>query len=164
MDQNNCPTGLLLAVAIALHNLEEMLWLPRWSRNHHQIAWFSVEPGQFRFAAGVLTMIVLLLFGWAKIGGPGSVGHYLLAAYGLGQSLNILLPHAAASWLTKSYMPGLATGVLIVLPVCLCFAYLSVDRGCLLPDRLLLASVILVPTLVLVIPLLFRLSGRVPPG
>jgi len=48
----------LFAAAVTLHNLEEVVWLPRWS--HTAGKWhYPVGSFEFRFAVISLTMLVI---------------------------------------------------------------------------------------------------------
>ncbi|MFH1985782.1 MAG: HXXEE domain-containing protein [Pseudomonadota bacterium] len=72
----------LFALAVTLHNLEEALLLPTWSRSagrwHH-----PVGAREFRFAVAVLTVFAYVTVYLAAVGGKESVGAYLLAGYAL---------------------------------------------------------------------------------
>jgi hypothetical protein len=103
-------------VSIALHNAEEAIWLPAWSQERSGRMHRPVNPWSFRFAVSVLTMIAFLVAVWAHIGAKGSLGYNLLAIYALGQALNVFIPHVIASVATRTYAPGLLTGLLFVLP------------------------------------------------
>lgn len=148
----------LVALAIALHNLEEIAWLPGWMERHDSFIQWEVEAGHFRYIAGLLTVVPFLLAGWLELLGVGSIAHYGLAAYAIGQSLNILMPHMAASLATGSYMPGLGSGLLLVIPMTLAFVWPSIKLGQLRPIPLMLSSLILIPLVLLALPRLFRLA------
>jgi len=142
--------------AIALHNVEEALWLPAWSNSlagrwHRPIGVFA-----FRFALVILTAVAIAIAIFAQLGGHRSLGFYLLAAYAFGQSINILVPHLAAAIATRTYAPGLATGLFFVLPasgVFLVNAFSSQDFDL---RRFLIVSVFFIPLMVLCIPMLLR--------
>ena len=105
----------LFPVAFTIHNMEEALWLPKWSqtagRFHKPVGAF-----EFRFAVLVLTLgaivITLFFYGWGK----RSVPSYLFFAFNFGMLVNIFVPHLAATIALRKYCPGLLTGVLLLLP------------------------------------------------
>ena len=137
--------------AIALHNLEEALWLPAWSeaRTGRPIGEFA-----FRFAVVILTAVSIAIAIFAQLGGHSSLGFYLLAACALGQSINIFVPHLAATIATRTYAPGLASGLIFVLPASGVFLinFFSIpDFGL---RRFLIVSAIFIPLMVLSIPVL----------
>jgi hypothetical protein len=106
----------LFPIAITLHNLEEAIWLPAWSNKAGK--WHRpVAPSSFRFAVAVLTALAFIVTIWSAISGPERVGTYLLTGYALGMLLNVLLPHLIATIALRSYMPGLATAILLNLPI-----------------------------------------------
>jgi hypothetical protein len=149
----------LVPGAIALHNLEEALWLPAWShlragRWHRPISEFP-----FRLAVVILTAAAVVIAVFAQMGGQGRLGFYLLAACALGQGLNVFLPHAAATILTRSYAPGLATGVFFVLPASIAFLTNAFSSPGFDLCRFFIVSAVFIPLVLVSIPVLFR-AGR----
>ena len=148
----------MVPVAIALHNLEETLWLPAWS-NSRTDRWHSATRAfPFRFAVTILTMAAVTIACYAQQGGSSGLGFYILAAYALGQSMNIFMPHLIGTIATRTYMPGLATGIAFVLPasgVFLVNAFSSPDFD---PRRFFIVSLVFIPLMLLSIPLLFRIG------
>jgi len=102
-------------VAVTIHNLEEALYLPKWSRAagrfHH-----PVGATEFRFAVIILTALAAACAIAASA--RSVVGLYLLCGFALAMALNVFVPHVAATIVLRRYMPGTATGLLVVLPVC----------------------------------------------
>lgn len=94
----------LFPLAVTLHNLEECLWLPDWSR--HTPWWPQVDAAEFRFALVVLTLLAYLTAFWGLSRGPGSVGAYLHAGYMLAMLLNAFVPHLVVTLVTRRPMPG----------------------------------------------------------
>ena len=158
---NDCLLIWLLPIAITLHNLEEAIWLPGWSRERAGRWHQSVGPQSFRIAVSVLTLIAFLLAVWTHIRGSGSLGHYLLLAYALGQGLNVFVPHVFATIATRTYMPGLLSGILFVLPAANVLLFRAFVVGHLEIGRFLIVAVIFIPIMLLSIPILFRIGGTV---
>jgi len=149
----------LIPIAIALHNLEEALWLPAWSHSragrwHHTVGEFP-----FRFAVFILTAVAIIIAIWARLGGQNGLGFYLLGACALGQGLNVFLPHAAATIFTRSYAPGLGSGLFLVLPASIAFLTNAFSRPGFDLWRFFIVSAIFIPAIVLSIPGLFK-AGR----
>jgi hypothetical protein len=145
-------------VAIAFHNLEEAIWLPRWS-NERAGRWHpSVGPWPFRFAVVILTAIAFLVAAMAQFGGSGSLGHYLLGSYALGQAINVFLPHAVATIATRTYAPGLLTGIVFVLPTAFIFLTHSFTEDHLQTTRFLIVAAVFILLLLFSIPVLFQLG------
>jgi hypothetical protein len=144
----------MVPTAIALHNVEEALWLPAWSRTIAGRWHRPVSASAFRFAVIILTTLAVAIAILAQLGGYGSLGYYLLASYALGQSINIIVPHFVATIATRTYAPGLASGIFFVLPASAVFlidVFLSPDFNL---RRFLIVSVVFIPLVVLSIPVL----------
>lgn len=148
-------------LAVAVHNLEEAIWLPHWSERIAGRWHRRVGTVPFRFAVAVLTVLVFAIAAWAQAAGPGSLGHYLLAACAIGQALNVVFPHAVATVATRTYAPGLLTGLCLVLPAAIGLVAHSLSEGQLLPGRLGVVSVGFLIPVVAAIPLLFRIGAFV---
>jgi uncharacterized protein with HXXEE motif len=104
-------------LAIAMHNLEEAVWLPAWSQRSGR--WHpTVGAAEFRFAVIVLTAAGAAVALAASIGGKGSLGAYLLSGYALAMLLNVVFPHVLVTLAMRTYAPGTLTALLLNAPVC----------------------------------------------
>lgn len=148
-----------LPIAITLHNIEEALWLPRWSTENAGRWHRPVGEFEFRFAVTIFTLLAYLIAGLTQRFGAGSFWHYLLVSYAIGQGLNIFIPHLAATIALRSYAPGLLSGVLFVLPSATLLIYRAFSAGQLQPAKLMIIALIFIPVMLCCIPLLFRLGG-----
>ena len=118
----------LFPLAIAIHNAEEAIWLPSWSKKAGR--WHApVAPGVFCFAVVILTALAFVLTGLSFVSGRETVWTYLVFGYMAAMLANVLIPHIAASIATRSYMPGLATGVALNLPVFSLLIVLAFRQG-----------------------------------
>ena len=118
----------LFPVVAALHNGEEAIWLPRWSQ--HAVPWYPpIEPGVFRFAALVLTLLAIVFTYLSFRAGKQSIGAYLTFGYMVATLGNVLVPHVGLSVAFHTYMPGLATAVLLNLPVLTFLVRLALKDG-----------------------------------
>ena len=107
----------LFVLAVAVHNLEEAVWLPAWSQ--HAGRWhYPVGAPEFRFAVVVLTAAAVGAALLAHAGGKGSIGAYLISGYALAMLLNVVFPHVLASLILRKYVPGTLTALLLNLPAC----------------------------------------------
>ncbi len=105
----------LLAVAETLHNVEEAIWFPDWSRTAG--AWHPpVGPFEFRFADAVVTLLIyaVLYYFWKR---GTAVSRCLLGGVLVVILFNVFVPHLAATIATARYAPGVVTGVLLNVPV-----------------------------------------------
>ena len=107
------PIKLLFLLGFTLHNLEESVWLPEWSK-HAKTFHEPVERNQFIFAVIIITMIGY----WVTIADilynePGNIPNYLYLGFIGMMGLNSIFPHFIATLLLKKYAPGLITGILL---------------------------------------------------
>ncbi len=104
----------ILAIAETLHNIEEAIWLPEWSRTAG--AWHApVSAFEFRFAAAMFTLLVYaVLYYFYKRGTAAS--RYLVGGVLVVILFNVFVPHLAATIVRGRYAPGVGTGVLLNTP------------------------------------------------
>lgn len=151
---------ILFVAAISLHNLEEAIWLPRWSRQAGR--WHApVMECEFRFAVIVLTLLAAASAALALMQGPQSLGAYILSGYALAMGLNVFIPHVSATIIMRRYMPGTATAVLLNLPVCAALIGAAVREGQIDLDRFLWIGPLVVVGIVALIPVLFGTGRRI---
>jgi hypothetical protein len=151
--------GWLFALGVTLHNVEEAIFLPKWSAQAGR--WHSpVQPAVFRFAVAVLSIAALLAAWLAAVGGPGSFGAYFIAGYALAMGLNVLAPHLAATLALRKYAPGTATGLLFNLPLGGWLLYRALMEGYVDPGVFLYSGPLTVLCILASIPLLFALGRK----
>ncbi|MGA2985065.1 MAG: HXXEE domain-containing protein [Terriglobia bacterium] len=153
----------LFPVAIALHNLEEAIWLPAWS--NHAGKWHRpVSPSAFRFAVAVFTAVTFLVTIWSAKAGPESVGSYLLAGFALAMLLNVLILHLLATVVMRRYMPGLGTAIALNLPITVMLLRSAFAEGYVRFPTFAYYGLFVCVALVASIPVLFaigeKLTGR----
>jgi Protein of unknown function with HXXEE motif len=155
------PTWALattFVIAVVLHNSEEAAFLPAWSA--HAGRWHpKVEPAEFRFAVGVLTVLLAGLAVLAFGAGPRSAVAYVFFGYVFAMAANAVVPHALASVVLGKYMPGTATGVLLNLPLGAALLVRAVSEGWVGITGMVVAGPVVAIALVVAIPGLFK-AGR----
>ncbi|MBK8456944.1 MAG: HXXEE domain-containing protein [Phyllobacteriaceae bacterium] len=145
--------------ATTLHNLEEAIWLPAWSRRAGR--WHApVGAAEFRFAVLALTLTAALVAGLAQFQGPESIGVYLLAGYALAMLLNVLVPHLGATIAMRRYMPGTATALLFNLPAAAFVVSTAFREGWISTPTFYWAGPAVVLAIMASIPALFSLGRR----
>ena len=105
----------LFPIALALHNSEEALWLPGWMQRRGG-RFSAIDPRVFRWATTVLSLLACLLAWLSWKTGPQTFWTDLLVGAAIVALCNVFVPHVALSLLTKEWMPGTATGVVVCLP------------------------------------------------
>lgn len=149
----------LFPIAVTLHNLEEAIWFPAWSKaasGWHQ----PVEVSEFWFAVTILTALAYLVTGLSIRLGRNSWATYLLVGYAFAMLLNVLIPHVLATVLLHQYMPGLATALLFNLPIMSSILYLAIRDGFVTWKKSLFVSLGITVVLLASLPALFT-AGRI---
>jgi hypothetical protein len=150
----------LFAISITVHNLEEAIWLPKWSmsagRWHH-----PVEPAVFRFAVLTLTIFAYISTILAAVGEKQSLGAYLVAGYALAMLLNVIFPHLIATIALKKYAPGLTTALFFNLPITLGLLYHATIEGYIDLNKFYYIGPVVTIGILGSIPVLFAIGKRV---
>lgn len=148
----------LFAVAITLHNLEEGIWLPAWSRTAGR--WRQrTSAGVFRFAVIVLTLLAYIVAYIATSSGKNSIGAYLITGYALAMLLNVLLPHVLATLSLRRYAPGTATALLLNLPITVLLIRAALQEGYVHMAQFVWTGPLVALALLLSIPALFAVGA-----
>lgn len=156
--------GWLFTLAVLAHNLEEALHLPAWSLRAGRVA-VPVRPRVFRWAVAWLSLGFVAATAAASVSAPASLGAYLMAGYVLAMVLNVFVPHLAASALTRSYMPGTGTALLLNLPLGLLYLHRAVASQSITLPTFYWAGPLVVLGIAGVLPALFALGRkRYPAG
>lgn len=147
----------LFPVVVTLHNAEEAIWFPDWSRRAAR--WYpAVSPGVFRFAAAVLTVLAYVMTWMGARSGKQAVWTYLAFGYIVAMLINALIPHLAVTVATRSYMPGVATAVVLNLPALSLLAVLALRQGYVTGWRAAAYALAVPIALLFSIPALFKLG------
>jgi hypothetical protein len=147
----------LFPLVATLHNAEEALWFPSWSKRAGR--WHDpIAPGVFRFAVAVLTVLAFAVTCLSAFSGKQTVWTYLVFGYMTAMLANVLIPHIAVTVAMRSYMPGVATGVALNLPVLSLLVALALRQGYVSGWKAAAYSVLVAGFLLLSIPVLFKLG------
>jgi hypothetical protein len=108
---------LLFLLGFSLHNLEEALWLPEWSK-HAQKYHKEVSANKFCFAVIIITALgYLLTFQYFLFSANSGLSRYIYLGFIAMMVLNVLFPHLIATIILKRYAPGTITGLLLNAPI-----------------------------------------------
>src|SRR5688572_4600308 len=102
--------------AAVLHNVEEAWQLPAFVASHPGV-YPSLPAGVFELGAAVLALGFVVATALAMRRGARDVAVCVFSGYVVAMVLNAFLPHLAATLWLRAYTPGVATGVLLVLPL-----------------------------------------------
>jgi hypothetical protein len=114
----------LLPVAIAVHHLEEAVWLPRYVPSVMaslpvglQDAVGPLSARDVRLALGLATAIPLGVSVWAASAPVSRAARWLLVAFWAALLLNVAWHVSAALFFLPGYAPGVVTAVAVNLPL-----------------------------------------------
>jgi drug/metabolite transporter (DMT)-like permease len=150
---------LIFPLAITLHNIEEALWLPQWSRfakRYHK----PVDRNEFYFALICVTLMAYLVSFLLLFFGEIDILRYAYFGFVGAMILNVLFPHLIATIVLKRYTPGVITGILMNVP---CFSLLiayGIKEEIIAPYEVIISTVIVGGLLLVSLPLLFKLGKR----
>lgn len=114
---------LLFLLGFSLHNIEEALWLPAWSKNAKKFHKEVSEKG-FRFAVIAVTVLGYLITFQYFIFSPLSfLSKVIYSGFVLMMVLNAVFPHLLATIILRSYAPGTMTALLLNVPIGLYILY-----------------------------------------
>jgi len=144
--------ALLLALAVTVHNLEEMIWLPAFKPRLAP----KVSARAFRFAASAIAVVFWLV----AIAVPYvPLAEAAMAGFAVAMMFNAVVPHLTLTAWLRRYHPGTATAWLIIVPAGL-FMLASSGGAARLSDRdFLLGAVAGFAGLAISLPILL-LVGR----
>ena len=108
---------LLFLISFTLHNIEEALWLPRWSKHAGKFH-PPVKNNEFHFALMVVTVAgYLITFLFILYGNTSEIIRYAYFGLILMMCMNAFFPHLIASIAFRKYAPGAITGLFLNLPI-----------------------------------------------
>lgn len=107
----------LFPFALTLHNLEELLFLPQWTRQNS--APLTLSTPSFTSTIFLITLLAYLLWGLLFFKRFRHKAEQLLMGYVGAMFLNIFFPHLLGSLLYGEILPGTATALLCILPTSL---------------------------------------------
>ena len=148
---------LFFPIAITLHNLEEAIWLPAWTKHAKQFH-KPVEANVFYFAV-IFVTILAYLSTFLAVAFPSSwfwkyVFHGFLGA----MILNIIFPHLASTIILRKYSPGLVTGLFLLIPINSIILYQSVTLGQIKLADLIFSILVVSIALLSLLPLFFKIG------
>jgi hypothetical protein len=148
---------LFFPIAISLHNLEEALWLPEWSKQAKRFQ-KPVGANEFRFAVIIITLLAYLATFVALVSPAIWLAREIFFGFLGAMILNAFIPHLAATLALRRYAPGLVTGLLLLVPVNTTIIVTAMKSGQLMWPELLLSTAFVAGALLALIPVLFRLG------
>ncbi|MCC5467340.1 HXXEE domain-containing protein [Pelosinus baikalensis] len=150
---------LLFLLSFTLHNIEEGIWLPRWSQYvgpYHP----QVSNREFHFALLTITSVgYLLTFMSLQFGQSIETIQCIYLGFIVMMCLNSVFPHLLATIVLKKYAPGTLTGLLLNLPIGTTIIMKNIEAG--VPRHSILIAGIIVSVLTSIsLRLLFKMGSK----
>jgi len=146
--------NILFVFAFVIHNIEEAVWLPSWSK-HAKKFHKDVDFNEFVFAVLIITILGVLLTFLNSIY-DNKIMHSLYLGYVGMMVLNAIFPHLVATIALKRYAPGLITAIALNVPIGSYILYESMKE---LEFINIITSTVLISVIIVVsLPVLFRIS------
>ncbi len=128
--------SLAAFAVLAAHNAEEAITGPRWVEAHAALLRDYFAPGMlavwsagpFRTSLAMLTAILLVVALLAAAAPPRGAAVYGLLGVVAVFAANAVVPHLVGAIVLRSYVPGLVTAVVLVLPLAV-WLYASSTRS-----------------------------------
>lgn len=151
---------VFFCLAITLHNLEEALWLPKWSQQSSRFQ-KPVSAGEFHFAVFVITILAYLsAFSYLYLP-ESNTAKWLFIGFLGSMIINAVFPHLIATVLMKKYAPGLLTGVLLNIPINSIIIYQMFSENLIIWKELMISTIVVGFILLTLIPVLFKVGSKV---
>ena len=147
----------ILAVAETIHNAEEAVWLPAWSQTagiwHPPVGAF-----EFRFALMVVTSLVFgIVYYFVRY--DNKFAQYIMSGALVLILFNVFVPHLAATIVLSEYAPGIISGIVLNIPVCVYLLRRGMKDGILGGKTIVLGAIGLAAVIGPLLPALF-VAGR----
>lgn len=150
---------LFFPIAITLHNLEEAIWLPAWTKHAKQFH-KPIESNVFYFAV-IFVTILAYLSTFLAIAFPSSwLWKYIFHGFLGAMILNTIFPHLVSTIILRRYSPGLITGLFLLLPINSIILYQSVMLGHIKLTDLMISILVVSLALLSFLPLFFKIGEQ----
>ena len=146
--------NVLFIFAFVIHNIEEAIWLPSWSK-HAKKFHKAVGFNEFVFAVLIITILGVLLTFLNSIYDNKIMNSLYLGYVGM-MVLNAIFPHLVATIVLRRYAPGLITAITLNVPIGSYILYESMKE--LEFINIIISTVLISVIIVVSLPVLFKLS------
>jgi hypothetical protein len=106
-----------LVVVLLLHNVEETLAIRHFTFNT-TAAWMQpMTYTQFLFSVILLSLVLITVYIYAIRTSNGTIYYFLSGAIAVSMLFNVFFPHISLAVYSAGYVPGLASAILLILPL-----------------------------------------------
>ena len=151
---------IFFPLSLTLHNLEEVLWLPKWTEKNNLLK-RSIDPREFIFAILIITIFAYLSTFFAKVFDVNWFWKHIFYGYIGAMIMNIIFYHLLSTIILREYLPGLLTGVLIVVPINSSIIYQTFRNNNLRWLEFILSSNVVSAVLVFFLPILYKIGRKI---
>lgn len=145
--------------ALIIHNIEEALWLPKWSKyavRFHK----EVKSYEFCFAVLIITALGLLATSFIMLFPTIIIFKYIyFGFYGM-MIFNAFFPHLISTIVLKKYAPGTVTAFLLNVPINLIVIIKTIESKEIGILEVIISAFIIGIVILLLLPLLFK-AGKI---
>lgn len=156
---NTSSIYLLFLFSITLHNIEEALWIPRWSRYTQKFG-KQVSGDEFHFAVLVITILAYLATGLFIFFPKNLILKYFFFGFIGAMIFNVIFPHLILTIILKKYSPGLITGVLLIMPFNSLIIVSSLNNSIINLNEIIISTIVVGILLLILIPILEKIGGN----
>jgi cellulose synthase/poly-beta-1,6-N-acetylglucosamine synthase-like glycosyltransferase len=146
--------NVLFVFAFVIHNIEEAIWLPGWSK-HAKKFHKAVNFNEFVFAVLIITILGVLLTFLNSIYNNKIINIIYLGYVGM-MVLNVLFPHLVATIALRRYAPGLITAIVLNAPIGIYIIFESMKKIEFI--NIITSTALISIIIVFALPILFRIS------
>jgi len=147
----------LFPISFALHNIEEALWFPVFSKSAGKFH-KPVDTFEFVFAVTILTLFSIVITFLFFINGKQSLACYLYFAFNFGMLINVFFPHLVATIVLRKYCPGLVSGILFLIPSTIYILSYGYENEYFLIPKFLFITIPFAGLVIGSIPILFKVG------
>ena len=104
----NCE--IVFGICVIIHNFEESLSLSNWVSKYSKV-WFIPNQNAYFIATNFVSLVICGAISWQIIDNQSLLPISILSGFTLAMVVNAFVPHLLQSLTTRTYMPGLATGI-----------------------------------------------------
>lgn len=108
---------LILPFAFAIHNLEEIFGMEKWTKSIPSFIHSPVTTKQFGIAVGLFTFLGFAIIFTRNFYPTEKLYLLVVTSFAGMLFLNVFFPHLIATIYLKKYAPGIVSGLLINIPL-----------------------------------------------
>lgn len=150
----------IFPIAITLHNIEEALWLPKWSQ-HAAKYQKPVKRNEFHFAVLCVTILAYLISFSYVFNSHIEIIKYAFWGFVGAMIINAVFPHLIATIVLRKYAPGVLTGVFINIPFFSLMITYAIKSDLISIMEIIISTAVVGGVLISMLPVLFAIGRKI---